>query len=161
MAEEGGGRTCPSKNEESNCLGVLSICPQSKYRFITIQLGLGMVPKGEGVQWAGTSLLASSLGNRRGSGLCGCLKLPGAGASAMVGELGINVGVEGLAMLRSRGLFSEVGVSQLLESERLLCCFLRNFSRLWARMPSAGERRLISETIGSSDGGSVDGTIDL
>ena len=113
------------------------------------------------MQWAGTSLLASSRGNRRGSGLCGCLKLPGAGASAMVGELGINVGVEGLAMLRSRGLFSEVGVSQLLESERLLCCFLRNFSRLWARMPSAGERRLISETMGSSDGGSVEGTIDL
>ena len=86
----------------------------------------------------------------------------------MVGELGINVGVEGLAMLRSRGLFSEVGVSQLLESERLLCCFLRNFSRRWARMPSAGERRLIeslasleSEAMGSSDGGSVEGTIDL
>ena len=54
----------------------------------------------------------------------------GGASESTVGELGIKVGVEGLAMLRSRGLFSEVGVSQLLESERLLCCFLRNFSRL-------------------------------
>ena len=59
-----------------------------------------------------------------------------------------------LAMLRSRGLFSEVGVSQLFESEKLLCCLRRNFSRLLATMPSHGDRRLISESMGRFDGGS-------
>ena len=59
-----------------------------------------------------------------------------------------------LDILRSRGLFSEVGVSQLFESEKLLCCLRRNFSRLLATMPSHGDRRLISESMGRFDGGS-------
>ena len=57
-------------------------------------------------------------------------------------------------MMRSRGLFSEVGVSQLFESEKLLCCFLSwNFLRLLATMPSQGDCRFISaESIGRFEG---------
>ena len=58
-----------------------------------------------------------------------------------------------LGIVRSRGLFSEVGVSQLLESEKLLCCLRWNFRRL-ATMPSQGDRKLISESMGKFEGGS-------
>ena len=71
-----------------------------------------------------------------------------------VDEMSLHESMEPLAILRSRGLFSEVGVSQLLESERLLCCFRRNFSRLLATIPSAGDLRPISESMGRSEGGS-------
>ena len=59
-----------------------------------------------------------------------------------------------LALLRSWGLFSEVGVSQLFESEKLLCCLRRNFSRLLCNLPSLGDSRFISESMGKLEGGS-------
>ena len=64
-----------------------------------------------------------------------------------------------LALLRSWGLFSEVGVSQLFESEKLLCCFLRNFSRLLCNLPSLGDSKFISESMGKLEGGSNGGRL--
>ena len=56
----------------------------------------------------------------------------------------------GFEIVRSRGLFSEVGVSQLLESEWLLCCLRLNSRLLRAKMESCGDLRPISESIGNS-----------
>ena len=61
-------------------------------------------------------------------------------------------------MVKSRGLlFSELGVSLYEFESRLLTCFLsRNRSRrLCARIPSHGDLRPISESMGNSFGGSL------